>query len=653
MCGIAGYSGSFSPDLLERMAAAIRHRGPDDQGVDVLDDARVGLAQRRLSIIDLSPAGHQPMWDATRSVAVVYNGEIYNYRELRKELIDDGFSFRSESDTEVLLQLYRRDGEAMLPRLNGIFAFAIYDTRARSLFVARDPLGVKPLYHARTPSGWLFASEIKALLQSPEVDRTLNLAAVDRHLHYLWSPAPETILASVKKLEPGCAMIVRDGRIIRAWRYYDLPYDQPIDDSLDAERAAEELRALLEIAVRRQMVADVPVGAFLSGGLDSSSVVAFAAREVPPETLRCFTIGFRDPAAVREGMAEDLPYAERVAKHLGVRLDTVWVGPEMIERLPEMIYHLDEPASDPAPINALLICDLARSHGIKVLLSGAGGDDLFTGYRRHTALLAEHAWAWLPRPARAALAWMTGAAAGQGNLGRRLAKAFQYAALDGDDRLIAYFTWATPAMLRPIYGPALRDVLASGSASVPFQVALRTLPDATPALNRMLYLEGRYFLGDHNLTYGDKMAMARGVEARVPLLDPDLVAFATRLPLALKQRRNVGKWIFKRAMEPLLPRDVIYRRKAGFGAPLRHWLAGPLAPIVDDVLSEGSLRRRGLFDPTGVRMLVEAQRTGRLDAAYVVFGLVCIELWARMFVDPPTPQRTDALGARAFSAAEQ
>jgi len=642
MCGIAGFSGSFAPELLDQMAAALRHRGPDDQGVEHLVEERIGLAHRRLSIIDLSPAGHQPMWDDDRTVAIVYNGELYNYRELRKELIEDGFRFRSESDTEVLLQLYRRDAEGMLARLNGIFAFAIYDTRARSLFVARDPLGVKPLYHTRAPSGWLFASEIKALLQCREVDRTLDLAAIDRHLHYLWSPAPDTVLAGVKKLEPGCALVVRDGRVAREWRYYDLPYDQPIDHTLDAESAARELRERLGIAVRRQMVADVPVGAFLSGGLDSSSVVAFAAREVPPESLRCFTIGFRDPAAVREGMAEDLPYAERVAAHLGVRLDTVWVGPEMIQRLPEMIYHLDEPESDPAPINALLICELARTNGIKVLLSGAGGDDLFTGYRRHTALLGERAWSWLPRPARRLLRAASAIIPQRNETLRRVGKAFQYADLERDERLVSYFYWASPGRLVATYSPAMRAALAPRSAAAPLLRALERLPQDTHPLNRMLYLEGKFFLADHNLNYGDKMAMARGVEVRVPLLDPELVAFAARLPIGLKQRGSVGKWIFKKAMEPLLPRDVIYRRKAGFGAPLRHWLTGPLAPLVDDVLSDSSLRARGLFDPAGTRALVAAHRAGRVDAAYVVFSFVCVELWCRMFADPPTPSLAGA-----------
>jgi asparagine synthase (glutamine-hydrolysing) len=615
------------------MAQAIRHRGPDDEGIEWLEDGHVGLAHRRLSIIDLSPAGHQPMWDDDRSVAIIYNGELYNFRELRKELEDDGFRFRSHSDTEVLLQLYRRDAEAMLARLNGIFAFAIWDARARALFLARDPLGVKPLYYTRTASGFLFASEIKALLHSRELDRTLDLAALDRHLHLLWSPAPDTALAHVKKLEPGCAMRVRDGRVVREWRYYQLPYDQPIDDSLDADRAAEELRERLHLAVKRQMVADVPVGAFLSGGLDSSAVVAYAAQQMPRDSLRCFTIGFQDSAALREGLAEDLPYAERVARHLGVKLDTVWVGPEMGERLPEMIWHLDEPQADPAPINALMICELAQEHGLKVLLSGAGGDDLFTGYRRHTALLAERAWGWLPKPARSALRRVSRAMP----VGRYVTKAFAFADEDANARIARYFDWAPRGATNALFSQDARATLAGRDAMSPLLDAMAGLPKGVPPLNRMLYLESRFFLADHNLNYTDKMAMARGVEVRVPLLDPELVAFAGRLPLWLKQRGATGKWIFKRAMEPLLPHDVIHRRKTGFGAPLRHWLSGPLAPLVDDVLSEASLRRRGVFDPAGVRALAQADRAGRIDGAYTLLAVLCIELWCRMFVDGAAP----------------
>src|SRR5208337_5024869 len=275
MCGIAGYSGSFDETLLQRMNAALQHRGPDDAGTFCSRDDRVGLAHRRLSIIDLSPRGHQPMWDATQRAVIVYNGELYNYRELRAELVSQGYAFRSDSDTEVLLNLWLRDGEGMLRRLNGIFAFALWDTRERSLIVARDGLGVKPLYYTELPKGVLFASELKALLHEPTVPRELDPDAVHQHLLYLWCPAPRTLLASVRKLEPGHALTLRGGKVENRFRFYELPYDQPIAP-LSEREAIAEVREKLRTAVERQMIADVPQGAFLSGGLDSSSVVAMA-----------------------------------------------------------------------------------------------------------------------------------------------------------------------------------------------------------------------------------------------------------------------------------------------------------------------------------------------------------------------------------------
>jgi asparagine synthase (glutamine-hydrolysing) len=642
MCGIAGFFGDFDAALLERMAASIAHRGPDDAGFEWLREERVGLAHRRLSIIDLSPAGHQPMWDASGSVVITYNGEIYNYRELRKELEADGHAFRGHSDTEVLLALYLRDGEALLSSLNGIFAFAIWDGRTKSLFLARDHLGVKPLYHTRTARGFLFASELKALLQCPEVDRSLHPEAVDYTLHFGWSPSPHTLLRSVEKLEPGCAMVLRDrGRSARRWRFYELPYDRTIEP-LSAEAAAERVREQIGASVRRQMVADVPVGAFLSGGLDSSSVVAFARESAGEVPLRCFTIGFHGEEARAEGMAADQPHAERVARHLGVQLETIWVGPEMVDEVPGMLFHLDEPTPDPAPVNALLICRLARQHGMKVLLSGAGGDDVFTGYRRHVARMHERWWAWLPHPARRALARTAARVPIASQLARRAVKAFQYADLDGDERLVSYFYWVPPGLLSDVYAPALRSQLAPGSASRPMREALARLPAGVADLNRMLFLEGKFFLVDHNLNYTDKVSMASGVEVRVPLLDPDLVALAARLPVALKQRGNTGKWILRKAMEPLLLHETLWRGKAGFGAPLRHWVRGPLRPLIEDALSEHSLARRGLFDPAGVRRLLEADRARRIDGAYAVFSLVAIELWCRMFIDPPAPTRSGA-----------
>ena len=436
MCGIAGFQGRFDTDLLAQMSAVIAHRGPDDSGLFCAPENGLGLAHRRLSIIDLSPSGHQPMADGDHRAVIVFNGEIYNFCALRDELARDGVLFRGHSDTEVLLYLYLRDGVNMLAQLNGIFAFAIWDTVKRELFIARDGLGVKPLYYAETDAGFIFASEIKAILQAAEINREIDPIALRNYLTYLWCPAPRTPLRQVKKLEPGCALTVCEGRVERHWRFYELPLRRPMVSLFECE-AIDLTRRALRTAVQRQMVADVPVGAFLSGGLDSSAVVAFA-REASPETrLQCFTIALDGRDALHEGMTADLPYAEVVARHLGVDLHIVQVGPEMADELSTMIYHLDEPQADPAPLNVLFISRLAREHGIKVLLSGAGGDDIFTGYRRHRALMLEHYWSWLPQPVRAALARAAHALPARPAALRRIGKAFQYADRDGDAGLAA------------------------------------------------------------------------------------------------------------------------------------------------------------------------------------------------------------------------
>jgi asparagine synthase (glutamine-hydrolysing) len=375
------------------------------------------------------------------------------------------------------------------------------------------------------------------------------------------------------------------------------------------------------------------VGSFLSGGLDSSAVVAMARKAEPALRLQCFTIGFDESEVQPDGMNTDLGYARQVAAHVGVDLHVITVRADVIEQLETVLYHLDEPQADPAPINTLFIARLARSHGIKVLLSGSGGDDIFTGYRRHFALQQERVWNWLPGPARRALRGAAVHTRPTTELRRRVAKAFRYADRVGDDRIASYFYWIDPAEAERVYTQRMRWSLLASDWREPLVSALADLPAETPALNRMLYLDGRFFLADHNLNYADKIAMAAGVEVRVPLLDPDLVALAARLPLHQKQRGATGKWVLRKAMEPHLPHNVIYRRKTGFGAPLRQWMRHSLRPLVDDVLSERSLAHRGLFDPLRVRELVEADREKRIDGAYTLFSIMCIELWSRLFVD--------------------
>ena len=629
MCGIAGFLGSFSQNLLSDMIGTIAHRGPDDEGIYFNKEQGVGLAHRRLSIIDLSPAGHQPMWDVHKRAVIVFNGEIYNYRELRSELTRAGSQFRSHSDTEVLLNLYLRDGEAMLSHLNRIFALAIWDVEKKLLLLARDGLGVKPLYYAETARGFLFASEMKALLKEPSVGRDINHSAVQAYVTYLWCPAPHTMLNDVRKLEPGRALRVRMGKIEQVRQFYDLPYRQAIEP-LSEKNAVQQVQHTIRQAVGRQMVADVPVGAFLSGGLDSGAVVAFAKEFSGSSRLQCFTIEFKGLEAEQEGMTADFPYAQKVARHLDVDLHTVSVGPEMVGQIENMIYHLDEPQADPSSLNVLLISQLARANGIKVLLSGSGGDDIFTGYRRHRALLMEKYWAWLPKTMRIGIKGLAGRLPLRPPLLRRIAKAFQYADLDGDERIVSYFYWCPPSRVSELCKPLRRalDTPTSLLLSTLAKVPVHALP-----INRLLYLEAKHFLADHNLNYTDKMSMATGVEVRVPLLDPDLISLACRLPVEYKQRGQEGKWILKKAMEPYLPRDVIYRPKTGFGVPLRYWLRNPLRPVVEEILSKNSLRRRGLFDPDEVAKLIALDRQGTVDGAYTIFALMCIEWWCRIFLD--------------------
>ncbi len=632
MCGIAGYVGEFGADLLERMIALIAHRGPDDAGTWTDTAAGVGLAHRRLAIIDLRLEAHQPMANEDDTLWVTFNGEIYNFPEIRAELVAKGHRFKSRSDTEILLHLYEEEGADMLARLNGMFAFALWDSRRRELLLARDGFGVKPLYYAEIAGGFLFASELKALLAEPSLPRDVDFAALHYYLAFLWAPAPSTMLKAVRKLEPGEAMIVRDGRIARRWSFYDLPYDGTRSDAFPDE-LCQQLRAHLGTAVSRQMISDVPVGAMLSGGLDSSAIVAFAAES--GQRIPCYSIGFA--GGDMDGSPADLPYAARVAKHLGLELREIRVRPAIIAHLERMIWHLDEPQGDPAPINVMLIAEQARRDGVKVLLSGAGGDDLFSGYRRHMALGYERWWSWLPLPVRRVMARLAENAPASTTLGRRLAKVWQHADGSDGERMLGYFDWSSERPRRSLYSPDVRARLHDVRTEAPLERSLLRIPAEADRLNRMLYLEARHFLADHNLNYTDKASMAHGIEVRVPFLDPNLARFATTVPPAWKQRGREGKAIFKRAMEPTLPREVIYRPKTGFGIPLRRWLRQELRETVRDALSPAALKARGWFDPAAVHRLVQNTEDGRVDGSYLVFALLCVEVWSKLFLDAAAP----------------
>ena len=572
MCGISGFLSS-SPALpnADNLLAKIIHRGPDDSGVFTDFENGVLLLHTRLSILDTSSHGHQPMTSEGSAVTLTYNGELYNYMDLRDELISQGYIFNSNSDTEVLLKLYlayrnKSNGfNEMLNKLNGIFSFAIWDGDFKELYLARDAYGVKPLYYYAVGNDFVFSSEIKGLAYSYQNSsfhppntkfNLLSPASIDRYLTFLWCPGEGTPFANIKKLSPGGALRVKNGKVMKSYLWCNLPFfnrkhiclrsaDHKLSTAPSKTYLIKKTEALLRTAVKRQLVSDVPVGAFLSGGLDSSSVVAFA-REINPE-MQCFTIDV--DGTQEEGIVNDLPFARKVAKHLGVDLNIVKVDSTNIaDDLVKMVYQLDEPLADPAPLNVLYICRLARENGIKVLLSGAGGDDIFTGYRRHRAISFENYISWIPDPILRSMESIAKHFDQRNPIFRRIHKFLNGSSLDNNHRIVNYFRWITRSELYELYSNEFKEKLGSNITETPMLNYLSDLPNEISKLNRMLALDQRFFLTDHNLNYTDKMSMAVGVEVRVPFLDNDLVRFAANLPDKLKQNSAVGKWILKKAM---------------------------------------------------------------------------------------------------------
>jgi len=633
MCGIAGISGHIDKGALVSAGAALSHRGPDDSGYFVDGREQVGLIHTRLSIVDPSPAGHQPMCFPKNDTVIVFNGEIYNFRIIKKELERKGYSFVSSSDTAVILALYHDldgDVKTMFRRLNGIFALAIWDAKKECLILSRDGLGVKPLYYSVGNGSFAFASEIKALLPLVSDLGGIDAHAIERYLTFLWCPGEGTPVNGVRKLGPGEAMWVREGVIVERMTWYKLPHFRSLPPLKENSGITVDTANYLRRAVHKQMVADVPVGAFLSGGLDSSSIVAFA-REVDPN-VRCFTIeveGNQD-----NGIVDDLPFAKKVARYLSVPLEIVKVDAStMVDNLEAMVYQLDEPLADPACLNVFYISHLARKQGIKVLLSGSGGDDLFSGYRRHGAVRLERFWGLIPQ-SLLGLMQDTAYKFRSGNqFVRRLQKLTSSLVLDGNDRLISHFRWSARADLQALFAPEFCALLSGEDAAAPMLEMLQNLPSDMAPIDRQLMLEQRFFLCDHNLNYTDKMSMAAGVEVRVPFLDPDLVDFACRIPPHYKHSVLEGKWVLKKAMEPFLPRDVIYRPKSGFGAPLRRWMRHELRPCIAYYLSDSKIRERGIFEAGSVAKLIADNDAGRVDAAYTLLSLLCIEIWCRLFID--------------------
>ena len=628
MCGIAGkYNLDGAPmdrELLGRMAAAMTHRGPDDEGFYV--KGSFGMTMRRLAVIDLG-AGHQPLCNEDGTVWIVFNGEIYNYVELREALVARGHRFKTNSDTEVVVHLYEDLGRSCVHPLRGMFAFALWDEKSRTLLLARDRLGKKPLYYSFLRGRALvFGSELKAVVEDPAVERAIDVAALDQYASLLYVPAPASIFRSARKLPAGHTLVCTPEEV-NVERYWELPLPEP-DPRRDAPARFQEL---LTEAVRIRLRSDVPVGAFLSGGVDSSAVVATMARllERPVVTT---SIGFEE-----DGYSE-LPYAAMVARHIGSEHHERVVrapSPELIERL---VWHLDEPFADSSAVPTYFVSMAAREH-VTVALSGDGGDELLAGYGRHRVEALEHRirraiGATAGRAVGRAAAWLP-----VGTKGRNVLLDVGLAAEDACARKFLFRPEA-PELKARLYSPWLRAETAALDPLAPFRQAFRRAEDVDP-VSRILGVDLATYLCDDILVKVDRMSMAHSLEVRAPLLDHKLVEFVAALPPAWKLQGATGKVLLRTIVEALVPREAFDRPKHGFVSPMGRWLRHELAGYVEETICSRRARERGYFDPDAVRTLWTAHREGRGDFAHEVWMLLVLEVWHRAFVDraspPPAP----------------
>jgi asparagine synthase (glutamine-hydrolysing) len=624
MCGIAGVlAGPMDvppPGLLARMLVAQIHRGPDGGGI--LADGPVVLGHRRLSIVDLSAAGRQPMINEDGSIAVVVNGEIYNHQALRRDLQAKGHTFRSQSDSEVVAHLYEEVGDRTPESLRGMFAFAIWDGRRRRLLLARDRFGEKPLYYARTGDNFLFASEIGALLADERIGHDVDLAALDAYLALQYVPHPGTIFGDIKKLSPGCVLVVEPGETPSVRSYYNLADSaRRLPAPATEAEAIASIRTTVEEAVESRLMSDVPLGAFLSGGVDSSIVVACMARR-SGRPVKTFAVGFTDAGAT------ELPFARLVAERYRTDHHELMVDPDMTALLPSVMRHHGEPFGDTSAIPTRYLCEMTRKDVI-VALSGDAGDEVFGGYRRYVWAHVADLLRRLPAPLQAALtATMRAAPGGRLRWLRRYARAVEQGEPAGYLEFIGHFQDDERTAL---YTPELAERFRYDQTAERFAALLAKMPQGA-AVDRLTALDIQTYLPDDILTKVDIASMTHGLEARAPLVDQQVLELGARLPATAKLRHLEGKALFKQAFADLLPAAILGRGKRGFALPTRHWLGGKLHAFARETLLSAKARSRGLFQPKSVEALLDRHRAGE-DHGERIWNLLALEVWYREMLD--------------------
>jgi asparagine synthase (glutamine-hydrolysing) len=631
MCGIAGQVRADGRPadraVLERMCEMQAHRGPDSSGIHI--DQGVGLGVRRLRVIDLD-TGDQPLFSEDGSVAVVLNGEIYNYRELRARLERDGHRFSSKGDTEVIAHLYEELGPSCVRELDGMFAFAVWDSRRRRLFLARDRVGKKPLVYYGRPGVLSFASEIRALLQDREVPRDLDHAALDLYLTYEYVPAPRSAFQAVRKLPPGCTLTFEDGRV-SIDRYWRLSYesDRPSGEARDLH---EELRERIRAAVRRRLISDVPLGAFLSGGVDSSAVVA-AMAEASPKPVKTFSVGFPDQTY------NELPNARLIAERYGTDHHELVAEPDALSIIPRIVRHYGEPFADSSTVPSFLISELTSRH-VTVALNGDGGDEAFAGYDRYAeALRMDRMARRLPAPLRRAMATVTENRAQSfrpvGAIARARRGAHALSLSTGARYALAMSTFAGAERKR-LYTPEFLETL-DGTPGDPMEDAWSTAAGSS-LVNRMLEVDFNGYLPDDLLVKMDIATMAHSLEARSPFLDRELIEFAASLPGERKLNGRGRKTILRDALRGWIPDRILDGPKRGFGLPMAgDWFRGELRDQTAELLTDSRAASRGYFRQPAVRTLLDRHHSGREDNSSKLWTLMMFELWHREFVDDPSP----------------
>jgi asparagine synthase (glutamine-hydrolysing) len=626
VCGIAGcYQQDDGHKLTDVMTERIAHRGPDAGAIWSHEDERasIHLGHRRLSIIDLSTSANQPL--VKGGLALVYNGELYNYRELRTELEKKGASFITSSDTEVVLEAWRHWGPDALPRFRGMFAFAIADTATGELALARDPLGIKPLLYLCRGNGIVFASELKALLSAVGPELKIEPGAMVASMLYYWVPEQRCSIQGVRKLPAGSwARFHPDGthEAHSYWRVQDVAREA-------ADGPAADLRAIIRESVSVHLIADVPVSSFLSGGLDSSIITVLAHQEA--SSVDAYTITFRPADQKLEAMPDDAVYARKVARQFGIDLHEIEISPDIVDMLPKMVDILDEPIGDPAAINTFLMCQAARERGVKVILSGMGADELFGGYRKHLACMMASRYHRMPAavrlPARSTVNALPVSIGNRGLRYPRWAKRFMtFAELPEEARFRRSYTLYDPADLTQLVGP---DLAAHVDNVIADHAAIYNDNDLSDEVNRMCLADTRLFMAGLNLTYTDRASMAASVEVRTPFVDLIVARAAFSIAGRDKIRGKTAKAALKDAAEAWLPHEIVHRPKASFGAPLRAWVRNDLRELIGDVLVGGELTQLGMLRKGQLQRLIADEQAGREDYAKQIWQLLSMELWYR------------------------